>query len=87
MQQVEQHRSYVTLKAAEQEIGMTRVTMRKYLQQLGIDPITWHIGDRSLYITVAEKERIKQLKQNPSLLEHLRREQQHAASSTSPQAS
>ncbi len=84
MQQQEPHTAYITLKAAEQEISITRVTTRKYLQQLGIEPMTWHIGDRSLYITTDEKERIKQLKQNPSLLEQLKREQQQTRS---PQAS
>ncbi len=64
--------AFVTLKAAEQEIGITRVTLRKYLQQLGIEARSFHIGDRSLYISQEEKERVKKLKQNPTLIEQLR---------------
>ncbi|MBE3561985.1 MAG: hypothetical protein IMW89_22595, partial [Ktedonobacteraceae bacterium] len=67
--------TYVKLKDVEHDVGITRVTLRKYMAQLGIEPRTWHVGDRSLYITQEEKERIKRLKQNPSLLEQLRREQ------------
>ena len=63
------------LKEAEHDIGISRVTLRKYMAQLGIEPRSWHVGDRSLYISQAEKERIQQLKQRPSLLEQLRREQ------------
>jgi len=69
---------YVSLKTTEQEIGITRVTLRKYLAQLGIEPRSWHIGDRSLYISQGEKERVKQLKAHPYLLEHLRQEQVRA---------
>lgn len=71
-QQRSEQATYVTLQAAEREIGITRVTLRKYLNKLGIEPKSWHIGDRSLYISQDEKERVKKLKQNPSLLEQLR---------------
>jgi hypothetical protein len=63
---------FVTLKTAEQELGITRVTLRKYLSQLGIEPRSFHIRNRSLYISREELERAKQLKQNPTLLEQLR---------------
>ncbi len=63
---------FVTLKTAEREIGITRVTLRKYLIQLGIEPRSFHIRDRSLYISREELELVKQLKQNPAMLEQLR---------------
>src|SRR6266496_575872 len=63
---------FVTLKSAEAELGITRVTLRRYLQQLGIEPRSFHIRDRSLYISREELERVKQLKQHPGLLEQLR---------------
>lgn len=64
--------AFITLKTAEQEIGISRVTLRKYMARLGIEPRTWHIGDRSLYISQEETERIRRLKENPGLLEQLR---------------
>ncbi len=64
---------FVTLKVAQAELGITRVTLRRYLKQLGIEPRSFHIRDRSLYISWEELELVKQLKQNPALLEHLRR--------------
>lgn len=63
---------FVTLKATQIELGITRVTLRRYLKQLGIEPRAFHIRDRSLYISREELERVRQLKQNPALLEHLR---------------
>jgi hypothetical protein len=66
---------YVTLKTAEQEIGVTRVTLRKYLDQLGVKPKSFHIGDRSLYISRETVNRLKKLKRNPALLEQLQSSQ------------
>ena len=63
---------FVRLKEAETELSMTRVTLRRYLKQLGIEPRAFHIRDRSLYISREELERVRQLKQNPALLEYLR---------------
>ncbi len=63
---------YVTLKTAEKEIGITRVTLRKYLKKLDIKPRSFHIGNRSLYISRVDLERVRKLKQNPALLEQLR---------------
>ncbi|GHO91551.1 hypothetical protein KSF_015990 [Reticulibacter mediterranei] len=63
---------FVTLKFAETELGITRVTLRRYLKHLGVETRSFHIRDRSLYISREELERVKQLKQNPALLEHLR---------------
>jgi hypothetical protein len=64
--------AYVLLKTSEAELGITRVTLRRYLKQLGIEPRSFHIQDRSLYISREELERVRQLKQNPTLLESRR---------------
>jgi response regulator of citrate/malate metabolism len=45
---------FVTLKEAEQDVGITRVSLRKYLRQLSIEPRSFHIGNRSLYISTEE---------------------------------
>lgn len=71
LQSIADQPEYVTLKTAEQEIGITRVTLRKYLYRLGIKPKSFHIGDRSLYISRESVNRLKKLKQNPALLEQL----------------
>ena len=63
---------YVSLSETEQEVGISRVTLRKYLSQLGIEPRSFGIGGRTLYISKDEKERVKRLKHNPSLLESLK---------------
>lgn len=63
---------YVSLSEAEQEVGISRVTLRKYLGQLGIEPRSFGIGGRTLFISTDEKERVKRLKHNPSLLESLK---------------
>lgn len=63
---------FVTLKAAEIELGITRVTLRRYLKKLSIEPRAFHIRDRSLYISREELARVNQLRQNPALLERLR---------------
>lgn len=67
-----QQGEYVTLLAVQQEVGITRGTLKKYLTFLSIEPICFHIGTRSLYISREEMARVKQLKQNPALLVHLR---------------
>ena len=63
---------YVTLLAVQQEVGISRGTLKKYLASLGIEPICFHIGTRSLYISREAMARVKQLKQNPALLVHLK---------------
>ena len=63
---------YITLLAVQQEVGLTRGTLKKYLAFLGIEPICFHIGTRSLYISREAMARVKQLKENPGLLAHLR---------------
>lgn len=63
---------YMTLLAVQQEVGITRGTLKKYLAVLGIEPICFHIGTRSLYISREAMARVKQLKENPGLLAHLR---------------
>ena len=63
---------YVTLLAVQQEVGITRGTLKKYLAVLGIEPICFHIGTRSLYISREAMDRVKQLKEKPGLLTQLR---------------
>ena len=63
---------YVTLLAVQQEVGITRGTLKKYLAVLGIEPICLHIGTRSLYISREAMDRVKQLKEKPGLLTQLR---------------
>ena len=45
-----------------------RGTLKKYLTLLGIVPICFHIGTRSLYISREAMAQVKQLKQYPALL-------------------
>ena len=71
-QPTKEQSDYFTLKEVEQEVGLSRGTLRKYLNLLGIQPKTWSIGNRSLYITRDEKERVRKLKDRPRLLEQLR---------------
>lgn len=63
---------YVTLLSVQQEVGITRGTLKKYLAFLGVEPICLHIGTRSLYISREAMARVKQLKEKPGLLAHLR---------------
>jgi hypothetical protein len=63
--------AYVTLTIAQSEVGVSRGTLKKYLAFLGIDPVCFHIGTRSLYISRNDLERVKHLKRNPSVLVHL----------------
>lgn len=53
-------------------MGFTHDTLKKYLAVLGIGPICFHSGTRSLYISREAMTRVKQLKENPGLLAHLR---------------
>ncbi len=62
---------YVTLTIAQSEVGVSRGTLKKYLAFLGIEPICFHIGTRSLYISRDDLERVKHLKRHPSMLAHL----------------
>jgi hypothetical protein len=64
--------AYVTLLTVQQEVGITRGTLKKYLAYLGIEPVCFHIGTRSLYISREAMVRVKQLKRNPGLLVHLK---------------
>jgi hypothetical protein len=70
----------VSLLTVQQEVGITRGTLKKYLAYLGIEPVCFHIGTRSLSISREEMVRVKHLKQNPGLLVHLK-------SSVAPSAS
>ncbi len=63
---------YVTLLAVQQEVGITRGTLKKYLAYLGIEPICFHIGTRSLSISQEAMNRVKQLKEKPTLLVYMR---------------
>ncbi len=62
--------AYVTLLTVQREVGITRGTLKKYLTYLGIQPICFHIGTRSLYISHEAMTQVKQLKENPALLAH-----------------
>jgi hypothetical protein len=64
--------AYVTLTVVQGEVGITRGTLKKYLAFLRIEPVCFHIGTRSLYISRDELERVKQLKRNPTVLAHLK---------------
>lgn len=63
--------AYVTLLTVQQEVGITRGILKKYLAILRIEPVCFHIGTRSLYISREAMAQVKQLKQNPALLAHL----------------
>jgi hypothetical protein len=63
---------YVTLLAVQREVGMTRETLRKYLVYVGIEPLCFPIGTRSLSLWREAMGRVKQLKQNPTLLHRLK---------------
>jgi hypothetical protein len=63
--------AYMTLLTVQQEVGITRGTLKKYLAILHIEPVCFHISTRSLYISRDAMALVKQLKQNPALLAHL----------------
>lgn len=60
--------AYVTLLAVQRKVGVSRGTLKKYLTYLGIEPICFHIGTRSLYISREAMAQVKRLKQTPALL-------------------
>ena len=63
--------AYVALLSVQREVGVSRGTLKKYLSYLGIEPICFHIGTRSLSISCEPITRVKRLKQNPALLAQL----------------
>ncbi|GAC1347638.1 MAG: hypothetical protein NVSMB27_13500 [Ktedonobacteraceae bacterium] len=63
--------AYVTLLTVQCEIGITRGTLKKYLTYLGLEPICFHIGTRSLYISRKAMTLMQHLKQHPAPLAHL----------------
>ena len=63
--------TYVTLLTVQREVGVSRGTLKKYLTYLGIEPVCFHIGTRSLYISREAMTQVKHLKQNPALLAQL----------------
>lgn len=63
--------THVTLLTVQREVGITRGTLKKYLSYLGIEPICFHIGTRSLYISREAMDQVKRLKENPALLAQL----------------
>jgi len=63
--------AYVTLLTVQREVSVSRGTLRKYLSYLGIEPICFHIGTRSLYISREAMAQVKRLKQDPALLAQL----------------
>ncbi len=64
--------SYVTLTHVQDEVGIARGTLKKYLAILGIEPVCFHIGTRCLYISRDDMQQVKHLKRNPTLLASLR---------------
>lgn len=71
---------YVALLAVQQEVGITQGTFEKCQMPLDIEPNYVHIGTRHLSISRKAATNVKQLKQYPALLVHLK-------SSVTPQAS
>ena len=63
--------TYVALLTVQREVGVSRGTLKKYLASPGIEPICFHIGTRSLYISREPMAQVKRLKQNPALLAQL----------------
>lgn len=64
--------AYMALLVVQCEVGITRVTLKKYLTYLGIEPICFHISTYSLAILREATAQVKQLKQNLTLLAQLR---------------
>jgi hypothetical protein len=79
--------AYVTLIEVQCEVGVSRGTLKKYLTYLGIEPICFHIGTRSLYISREAMDQVKLLKQNPELLAQLPSQVSSPASSARKYAS
>jgi hypothetical protein len=63
--------TFVTLLTVQREVGIARGTLKKYSTYLGIEPICFHIGTRSLSISQETMTLMKCLKQNPALLAQL----------------
>jgi hypothetical protein len=53
--------AYVTLLVVQREVGVSCGTLKKYLTYLGIVPICFHIGTRSLYISREAMDQVKRL--------------------------
>jgi hypothetical protein len=66
-----QETTHVTLLKVEREVGLTCGTLKKYLTYLGIEPICFHIGTRSLYVSREAIVLVQRLKENPALLAQL----------------
>ncbi|HET8842228.1 MAG TPA: hypothetical protein VFN35_12210 [Ktedonobacteraceae bacterium] len=66
-----QEPTHVTLLTVQREVGITRVILRKYPMYLGIEPICFHIGTRSLSLSRRQMALVAQLKQKPALLAYL----------------
>ncbi|GAC1432716.1 MAG: hypothetical protein PVS3B3_16560 [Ktedonobacteraceae bacterium] len=63
--------THMTLLAAQRELGVSRGTLKEYLIYLGIEPLCFHIGTRSLCISRNAMGQVKHLKQKPALLVQL----------------
>ena len=53
--------SFISTQKAEEELGVSRTTMRYYIKQLSIEMRKFPL-DRKAYIAVADFERIKAMK-------------------------
>lgn len=60
-----------TFTMVQDQVGISRGTLKKYLAFLGIEPVCFHIGTRRLYISRDDLERVKRLKRDPSILANL----------------
>jgi len=71
-QDIEQGPStYMTLLAAQREVGVSRGTLKNYLSFLCIEPLCFHISTCSLCILCAAMGQVKHLQQKPALLAQL----------------
>lgn len=64
-------RAYMTLLATQREVGVSRGTLKNSLSFLGLEPLCFHIGTRSLCISRAAMGQVKHPQQKPALLAQL----------------
>jgi hypothetical protein len=63
--------AYVTLLAGQREVGISRGTLKNALASLGIEPISFRSGTRSLSRSREAMTQVKHLKLKPALLVQL----------------
>jgi hypothetical protein len=62
----EEQSPYATLTVVQAEVSVSQGTFKKYLAFLEIEPVCFHIGTLTLYISCHELERVRYLKHYPS---------------------